>query len=403
MNGRKATKIRVNPPDPCHPRSHYSYERRSRPNPKLPKKSKIKNPEISFFAVQLIAKMKTTRIILKVPFYKHPAGTVFDLSEETTPANWSDDTRVREKQSFHEQEYYLPDGGRGFGVSLSRYDTVPCPEHVFEGEDLRKGPARVTLAATKNTDANKSDQENPPCGRLREEDVSIQINDAVQSQGFLIKLPPFEDIAEKMVLFDRLEERMILEYELRNYKHTDTELTWDVSDLYPGFFDLEIRFPGGWYHVVRFIKFFPRYIDPANISPAPKKEWQKAAEKILSNFPGFGEPSEPVAPQPEPGVPMPGDLRNEALDLCLEWGEMFNQPTQERMMQRHPDLPRDAADELDRLAREVRSFVYDLCQQEYEGKLTEQDLPAAAKRKYPWLNSTNTSRMISVGMFYARK
>jgi len=41
--------------------------------------------------------MKTTRIILKVPFYKHPAGTVFDLAENTEPANWPDDERLREK------------------------------------------------------------------------------------------------------------------------------------------------------------------------------------------------------------------------------------------------------------------------------------------------------------------
>jgi hypothetical protein len=32
--GRQATKIRVNPPNPRHPRSHYSYEGRSRTNPK---------------------------------------------------------------------------------------------------------------------------------------------------------------------------------------------------------------------------------------------------------------------------------------------------------------------------------------------------------------------------------
>jgi len=51
------------------------------------------------------------------------------------------------------------------------------------------------------------------------------------------------------------------------------------------------------------------------------------------------------------------DLPNEALDICLEWGEMFNQPTQERMMKRHSQLTQEQADELDKLAREVRSCV----------------------------------------------
>jgi hypothetical protein len=347
--------------------------------------------------------MKTTRVILKVPFYKHPAGTVFDVAEQTEPADWPDDVRLREKLSFSRQVYFLPDGGRGFGVRLSVSDTTPCPDHVFEGEDLRKGAARVTLAATKNTDESKSDQENPPCGRLREDDVSIQINEALKSQGFLINLPAFEEIAEKMVLLDTLRGEQVLEYELRNYKHSDTQLTWDVSDLHPGFYDLQVRFPGGWYHVVRFIKFFPRYIDPAQIPPPPQKEWQQAVENILNKFPGFQEHSGTAAARPEPGVPMPGDLRNEALDLCLEWGAMFNQPTQERMMQRHPDLALEQADELDRLAREVRSYVYGLCEQELAGTIAEHELPDAARRKYPWLSSTNTSRMINVGMYYARR
>ena len=335
--------------------------------------------------------MKTTRIILKVPFYKHPAGTVFDLAENTEPANWPEDERLREKQNFSgNQVYHLPDGGRGFAVNLAVSDTKPCPEHVFEGHDIRKGPCRVTAAATHYGDAGKKEEVTPPCGRLREENISIQINEAIQSQGLLIDLPPFEEVAEKMVLLDRLSGRMVLEYVLRNYKHSDTQLTWDVSDLHPGFYELQLRFPDNWYHSICFIKFFPFPVEADKIPPAPEKEWQKMAKQIFRTV-------------TETRTVEASDLPNQALDLCLEWGEMFNQPTQERMMQRHPELTQEQADELDKLAREVRSYVYDLCQQESEGKLEESKLHLLARRKYPWVSDTNFFRMKNVGMYYARR
>jgi hypothetical protein len=335
--------------------------------------------------------MKTTRVILKVPFYKHPAGTVFDLSEDTEPANWPDDERLREKQNFSgNQVYQLPDGGRGFAVSLAVSDTKICPEHVFEGHDIRKGPCRVTSASTQFGDAGKKEDVTPPCGRLREENVSVQSNEAVGSQGFLIDLPPFEEVAEKMVLLDRLSGLTVIEYVLRNYKHSDTQLKWDVSDLNPGFYALRICFPDGWFHDITFIKFFPFYVEPDKIPKAPEKRWQSLVDKVVEAF---------AAPQRDENT----DLPNQALDLCLEWGEMFNQPTQERMMQRHSDLTREKADELDRLAREVRSFVYDLCQQESEGKIEESKLHMLTRRKYPWVSDTNFYRMKNVGMYYARR
>mgnify|MGYP007115118399 CR=1 FL=1 len=97
------------------------------------------------------------------------------------------------------------------------------------------------------------------------------------------------------------------------------------------------------------------------------------------------------------------DLRNVALAYCLEWGDMFNQPTQERMMKRFPEISLAKADELDRLAREVRSYVYGLCEQELAGSIREADLPAAAKQQYSWLSQANINRMINVGMYYARR
>lgn len=332
--------------------------------------------------------MQTTRIILKVPFYKHPAGSVFEVAETTEISDWPEDERLREKLSFQDKRvYHLPDGGRGFAVKLPAGDATPCPEHVFEGADLRAGECRVTRVFTGHSDEETTAQ-TPPCGQLKEDGVSLERNPALKSQGFLIALPPFAEVATKMLLRDTLRGETVLEYELRNYKYTDTQLRWDVSDLRPGFYDLLICFPGDWSHTIRFIKFFPFFVDAERIPPAPKKPWQVLAESILEKF----EPSEPPA----------ADLQNQALDYCLEWGAMFNQPTQPRMMAQFP-LSQTEADELDRLAREVRSFVYGLCEQELDGKIMESDIHFEAKRKYPWLNAANFNRLKNVGMFYARK
>lgn len=337
--------------------------------------------------------MQTTRIILKVPFHKHPAGAVFEVAETTEISGWPEDERLREKLSFHDKRvYHLPDGGRGFAVSLPVSDTAPCPEHVFEGVELRTGECRVTRVFTGHPDET-TDAWAAPCGQLKEENVVVERNAALKSQGFRIDLPPFAKIATKMVLSDTLRNETVLEYELRNYKHTDTQLHWDVSDLRPGFYDLRVCFPGDWMHTVRFIKFFPFFVDAEKIPPAPQKRWQPMVDSILEKF------EQPAA---DPAGSPADELRNQALDYCLEWGAMFNQPTQPRMMAQF-GLTQAEADELDRLAREVRSFVYGLCEQELEGKMLESDIHFETKRQYPWVSGANFNRMKNVGMFYARK
>lgn len=335
--------------------------------------------------------MKTARIILKVPFYKHPAGTVFDLAGDTEPADWPEDERLRERLDFsNKMGYLLPDGGRGFAVNLPVNDTAPCPEHVFDDVDIRRGESRATLVGTHHSDESRTGSEAAPCGRLREENVAVERHPVLNSERFVINLPPFEAVAEKMVLLDSLRGQTVLEYVLHNYKSTDTQLTWDVSDLHPGFYELRVCFPGDWFHTVRFIKFFPSLVDIDNLPPAPAKPWQRVVDQVLKKF-------------TVPATDGATDLDNEALDLCLEWGEMFEKPTQERMMQRHPELTPAKADELDRLAREVRSFVYNLCEQELDGKIAESDLHFTTKRQYPWVNAANFNRMKNVGMYYARR
>lgn len=336
--------------------------------------------------------MQTTRVVLKVPFHQHPAGTVFELPAETDIAGWHPDERAREKLAYGggKPAYLLPDNGRGRGVELHVSDTAPCPEHLFDGSNLNAGPSRVTRVFTARGETDEETAIHPPCGRLTEQHITLETNEALKSQAFRIDLPPFDSVVEKMVLYDTMRRRVVLEYELRNYKPSDTRLSWDVSDLYPGFFDLRVQFPGGWAHTIRFIKSFPFPVDLNNIPPAPEKRADAMARKIFQKM----EAEERAAAEK--------DLRNQALDLCLEWGEHFNKPTQERMMSRFGISPAEA-DELDRLAREVRSFVYGLCEQELAGDIQVADIHFQTLRKYPWVNAQNFARMKNVGMYYARR
>lgn len=340
--------------------------------------------------------METLRIALKTPLYHFPAGSVFEVSAETVVQGWDDDERVRDRQNFSgKTAYVLPDAGRGRAQELSARDVVVCPEHIFDGKNLLLGEPMITAVQTRRENDPDAVAE-PPCGVLKEQQVSLVPQTALKRWGIVIDLPPFQEVAEKIVLRDALRDEQVMEYVLRNYSHKDTRLDWDVSDLRPGFYELLVCFPCNWVHAIRFVKKFPMLVDPDNIPPAPEKTWQKLGRQIL-------EAVLPPAMQEQLSGGSNDDLRNQALDFCLEWGEMFNKPTQERMMARHPQLTREEADDLDRLAREVRSYVYGLCEQELEGKISEGDIFFEAQRKYPWLSARNINRMKNVGMYYARR
>ncbi len=342
--------------------------------------------------------MKTVRIALKSPLYHYAAGSVFELSDEVVIEDWPEDERLRDRQNFSsKQAYILPDDGRGNPIALLLSNVAICPEHLFEGTDLRLGAPKITQVQTRCEHTDFS-EEKFPCGKLTSDMVSLKEIPAQKRWQIIINLPPFEEVAEKMVLYDVLRKEQVMEYVLRNYSRTDTVLDWDVSDLNPGFYTLQICFPGAWVHYIRFVKQFPMLIDPDNMPPAPEKPWQKMARAILETFKDGQAPQTPDA-KPEGA----DDLRNVALELCLEWGEMFNKPTQERMKAKYPKLGDEEADELDRQAREVRSFVYGLCEEECEGKILESDIHFQAKRKYPWLSAANFNRLKNVGMYYARR
>ena len=97
------------------------------------------------------------KIILKDPFIKHYAGTVFDLGPPDGLSDWDDDERNREKISFSDKRtYFLPDSGNGRPSMLPVYNTLPCPENIFENIDVRSGPCRITSVCV--TDGQNCDK-----------------------------------------------------------------------------------------------------------------------------------------------------------------------------------------------------------------------------------------------------
>ena len=95
-------------------------------------------------------------IILKTPFIRHYAGSVFDVEESTNNPNWEYAEKISPKRT-----YFLPDNGRGYATELDISDTVLCPNTLFEGVDLMAGPCRVTSAKASDLDSkwgeNQSD------------------------------------------------------------------------------------------------------------------------------------------------------------------------------------------------------------------------------------------------------
>lgn len=96
-------------------------------------------------------------------------------------------------------------------------------------------------------------------------------------------------------------------------------------------------------------------------------------------------------------------ILNAALELTTEWGESFGRPIDERILAKYPDLTPDDIAELTRLSLEAEHHIYHLAEQELAGSICEYDIVPAAQKRFPWLNTSNASRLKNIGMFYARK
>ena len=102
----------------------------------------------------------------------------------------------------------------------------------------------------------------------------------------------------------------------------------------------------------------------------------------------------------------PAALRNEGLDLAMDWGEQWLSPIQARLRERHPSLSAAELDAIDddcrgamRLGHEtVHAFVRD-----GTPALTPESLLPIVRAKYPWISDENAQRLFQQSLYYATK
>ena len=185
------------------------------------------------------------RIILKNPFIRHYAGSVFDLEENPGFSDAYDDIRVRDRISFAgKRTYILPDAGKGIGAELSVVDTFLCPPEIFEGVDLTSGPCRITSA--------KTDAQPDAAWQLTIEKALLSDFQNREKQRISIDVPTNAPLPQRVQLFDRK-----LNQILRDGVAPDRLIHIDNDQLNPGFYEVRVLCKNQTTHILTFIKCFP--------------------------------------------------------------------------------------------------------------------------------------------------
>ena len=99
-------------------------------------------------------------------------------------------------------------------------------------------------------------------------------------------------------------------------------------------------------------------------------------------------------------------LWNDGLNMAMEWGENLLQPVQSRLSAKYPSLTPAELDEINALCQAAMKFghdtVYGLASR--SGSKTKlESFAALMRRRYPWVDAKNISRLFSQGMYYAWK
>lgn len=175
------------------------------------------------------------RIILKSPFLRHFAGSVFDLEVST----WRMDERVYDRIS-PQKNYLLPDGGKGFPAELPVYETMICPPAVFATIDLRTGPCRLTSVQTQ------------PALQTGIGLDTEQVQLSADKQTITLKLPPGSPAPRLLKIGNRTHNSLIQEYQVEA-----SAFDLSFSDYMPGFYELRLSCEQNVEHLITFIKCFP--------------------------------------------------------------------------------------------------------------------------------------------------
>ncbi len=189
-------------------------------------------------------------IVLKVPFIKHYAGTIFRLG---VPQLKKEDTFEHiisfEKISFiHNYFYQLPDGGNGKSCELDKAYTFTITEQDLKIEDQLSGPCRITSIQLFN-----------------ERYPATSIYQSAIPDGFKpLRLIPNNHGAKHLIsieLANKLVEISLTDSLRNKTRHListqKNEIMVDLSDFEPGFYSLLIKVNGKPWVQASIIKLFP--------------------------------------------------------------------------------------------------------------------------------------------------
>ena len=180
-----------------------------------------------------------TRIILKYPFIRHYAGSVFDVEEsygESDPYSF--------ERMSPPKTYLLPDNGKGLPVQLDVSNTVLCPPSVFESADLALGPCRITSVQSEN-------------GLLKMDDVQLsEDKQSLSFDGFSLEKGSFFEILDRTNGQILQKSSLDTPFPLVSGFRAST-VSLDFSTLKAGFYEVKIQNDNKIILVITVIKCFP--------------------------------------------------------------------------------------------------------------------------------------------------
>lgn len=194
-------------------------------------------------------------IILTEPFIRHYAGSVFRLSDSIGYSGWDEDDRVRDRQPCHDKRVYnLPDDGKGLATELPVDYTILCPENIFENEDLKSGPCRITSISEslKSPNYDPYDANLLPMGKGK-----VLLNDSRKySKNFVIVDISVNSPNQKVIFQDLVNDKVInIDYDIQN------RCQLDFSRIDPGFYKVDIMQSLEISHSFTVIKHYPLVIN----------------------------------------------------------------------------------------------------------------------------------------------
>ena len=332
------------------------------------------------------------------PYFEE--GTLFELEDKLVSGASLDPTSEQPFNTVPVGDYKvfgyrLPDRGNGIPGFISEDDVVRCPPFA---ENVPPGncPVKVTYQRVLS-DADNSYDTNPNNIGI----FNIYVDQNLHWQKLVITLPDkFPDI-ERVTLTNTLKDVEVDSYETPSLEQTESGPAYCLHLGYvgPGFYQMDMRLGRGRYLRIRLIKLFPRdfnerYETLTPQEPAAVTATRPVESMLASLFHTLRGDSQ---------YEFPVEMMNHALELTTEWGENFRKPIDDRMRSRYPELTSEEIVRLKALADEAESYILNLAEREMNGEINELDIVPMAKQKYPWVYKGQLSRIINIGMYWARK